>query len=356
MKKALKIVLIVIAALLTIVLAYVAYVFIDYHRQPDKLSLEVTNPQTAQAKTGVSYDIVSYNIGFGAYEADYSFFMDGGTQSWAWSRERLNQNLQHIGDTLAGQHADFYLVEEVDTNATRSYHTDESVVLREKLADMSSVWAINYDSPFLFYPLNQPHGKSVAGIMTFSPFAITDSTRRSLPIENSVMKLVDLDRCYSVSHIAVEGDRELALYCVHLSAYSSDGSIAVEQLKMLVDDMRSEREKGNYVVCGGDFNKDLLVDSSAIFGVSGEEYTWAQAFPTELLSETGMMLVAPYDEENPVPSCRNADAPYNENQFVLTIDGFIVSDNVSVEMAQVIDTGFAYSDHNPVKMTFTLKP
>ena len=39
---------------------------------------------------------------------------------------------------------------------------------------------------------------------------------------------------------------------------------------------------------------------------------------------------------------------------MLTVDGFLVSPNVKVYGAEVIDTGFAYSDHNPVYMDFTL--
>ena len=69
---------------------------------------------------------------------------------------------------------------------------------------------------------------------------------------------------------------------------------------------------------------------------------------------TDLSLVAPLDEANPVPSCRNADAPYHEGQYVLTVDGFVVSDNVTVEQAVVEDTGFAWSDHNPVSMRFVL--
>ena len=37
------------------------------------------------------------------------------------------------------------------------------------------------------------------------------------------------------------------------------------------------------------------------------------------------------------------------------IDGFIVSDNIEPTFVDVIDTGFRYSDHNPVKMKFKLK-
>ena len=66
-------------------------------------------------------------------------------------------------------------------------------------------------------------------------------------------------------------------------------------------------------------------------------------------------LVAPLDEDDPVPSCRNADGPYHQGQYVLTVDGFLVSANVEVQESQVIETGFAYSDHEPVEMTFVLK-
>lgn len=56
-----------------------------------------------------------------------------------------------------------------------------------------------------------------------------------------------------------------------------------------------------------------------------------------------------------VPSCRNADGPYTPEQFVITIDVFIVSDNVKVISSRVEDTGFAYSDHNSVTLVFELE-
>ena len=172
--------------------------------------------------------------------------------------------------------------------------------------------------------------------------------KKNIPNNTITRKLVDLDRCYTVSRVPVDNGKELVLYAVHLSAYTSDGTIAIEQMEMLLADMQSEYEKGNYCVCGGDFNKDLLGNP--------EEYTWAQPLPEELFQGKNLTLVPPLDTENPVPSCRNADAPYHEGQYVVTVDGFLVSDNVSVQQATVIDTGFAYSDHNPVTMTFTLKP
>ena len=39
---------------------------------------------------------------------------------------------------------------------------------------------------------------------------------------------------------------------------------------------------------------------------------------------------------------------------MLTVDGFIVSDNVTVIESRVIDEAFKYSDHNPVIIRFKL--
>ena len=354
MRTALKVLLLLLLAVLVLAAAYVAYVFLAYHRIPDNQVLTVEGSAANTLRPGGTYRALSYNIGFGAYEDDYSFFMDGGTESWAWSEERLKENLDEIAALLQKADADFYLLEEVDVDATRTYHFDESTVLRSAFPDRTCVYAQNYDSPFLLYPFTQPHGASQAGMLTFSRYEISSALRRSLPIEGGFRKFLDLDRCYSVCRLPVEGGRELVLYTLHLSAYSADGSISVEQLKLLLSDMQAEYEKGNYCVAGGDFNKDLLGDSARWFGEADQDYTWAQPLPEGILDGTGITLAAPLDENAPVPSCRNADAPYHEGQYVLTVDGFLVSGNVTVEEATVIDTGFAHSDHNPVSLTFTL--
>lgn len=342
--------LLLAAVLLLTVIGYVVYVLADYSRIEDNEELFVKNGSEAVAPAGEELKIITYNIGFAAYTPEFSFFMDGGEYSRALSSKSVHGTMGGILDLLQNEDADFLMIEEVDQKATRSHYVDEKRILVDELYGYDSVYAVNYDSAYLFYPLNSPHGKSLSGMLTFSRYNVTSSLRRSLPIETSLMKLVDLDRCYSVSRVPTDNGKELVLYTVHLSAYTSDGTIATEQLKMLISDMTAEYEKGNYIVCGGDFNKDLLGDSSEYFGISGEEYTWAQAFPTELLEGKGFSLVAASN----APTCRNADAPYHPEQFVLTVDGFIVSDNVTVVEYETVDVGFKYSDHNPVSMTFIL--
>ena len=357
-KLLLRIVATLLAAAIVVVGGYVAYVFIAWHRLPDvdtrlDMGEEYDGPRPAP-EIGASYDIVTWNLGFGAYSDDFGFFMDGGTESRAYSKDAVLENIGHAIGVLKAGDADFTLLQEVDIGSTRSYHVDEAHLIQDAL-DGFVTFAQNYDSPYLFYPILKPHGASRSGLLTLSDGWISRRVRRSLPIESGFMKLLDLDRCYSKSYIPVAGsDRQLVLYNLHLSAYTSDGSIATEQLKRLCQDMLEEYGRGSWCVAGGDFNKDLPGNSGEVFGVSGEAFTWAQPLEKGLLPE-GLTLVDSLDEAHPVPSCRNADGPYvPEQSFVLIVDGFIVSDNVTVEGCHVIDEGFACSDHNPVKMTFTL--
>lgn len=47
-------------------------------------------------ETGAVYRVSSANAGFGAYSADYSFFMDGGRESRARSRQAVDENMRGI--------------------------------------------------------------------------------------------------------------------------------------------------------------------------------------------------------------------------------------------------------------------
>ncbi len=355
MKKALMILLCAVLVVLVTVAAYAAYVFHSYYRLEDNLTLEVVPSANTEILTmGEPHRILSYNIGFGAYSDDYSFFMDGGKESRARSSEAVRENVGGAMAAVQKADPDLILLQEVDQDGTRSHHIDETALVREALPDYTSVYVQNYDSPYLFWPITSPHGANKAGQLTLSRYPVASALRRSLPIDTGVMKLVDLDRCYAVNRIPV-GDRELVLYNFHLSAYTKDTSIADNQLKMLFDDMLSEVEKGNYAIAGGDFNKDILGNSPEIFGISTEGANWAQPISEELIPD-GLRVIAPFDEAKPVPSCRNADRPYGPDDLILTVDGFVVSDNVTVRESNVLDESFRWSDHNPVYMDFVLNP
>ena len=84
------------------------------------------------------------------------------------------------------------------------------------------------------------------------------------------------------------------------------------------------------------------------------DFGWAMPFPIEMLPD-GLSRCDSYDDGELIPTCRNCDIPYEEGNFTLIVDGFLVSDNVRVTSLKNISTSFAYSDHNPVVMSFVLE-
>lgn len=341
-----------LAAILFAVGGYVLYVVFSYHRIEDNLALSVEGDGAGEATVDEELSLSTYNIGFGAYSADYSFFMDGGEHARALSRDAVIDNTNGAMETIKNKKPDFMLWQEVDTDGTRSYHVNQKEMIAESFHGYDGVFAENYDSPYFLYPFHEPIGANKSGILTLSRFNIESAVRKSLPVENSVTKILDLDRAYSLSLIKTADGKELALYNVHLSAYTSDGTIAEDQLEILSADMQERYNKGNYIIAAGDFNKDMLGDSSEYFTRPEGEYNWAVPFNDGLLPQG----ITSHSGSNS-PTCRNADSPYRGDgtDFVLSVDGVLVSDNVEVISCETIDTAFAYSDHNPVFLKFILK-
>lgn len=358
-KKVLKVAGILAGVLFAALAVYVIYLFATYSRIEDNLALEVEAPaeetETGQLTTEQAYSAVTYNIGFGAYTPDFSFFMDGGRSSWAKSKESVIETVQGAGDLVASLDPDFAIIEEIDLDSTRSYHVNEYDILKQCLPQDYTVFAKNYHSAFLFYPFTQPHGSSNSGIGLFSRYEVTDSVRRSLPISTSLSKFLDLDRCYSVSRVPVDNGKELVIYALHASAYGNSDAIREAQITMLTEDMEQEYAAGNYVICGGDFNHDLKADEN-----SGEECeSWAYPFPRSRLSKHFSFAMDSLTEEERNGlwnSSRNADMEYVEGvTYTVTLDGFLISDNVECVSYENINTGYTYSDHDPVCLKFKLK-
>ena len=352
-----KLLLGVLIAILIAVIAYLLYVVLTYSRIPDNQPLEVEGAAESDVVSlSEEYTVVTQNLGFGAYTKDFTFFMDGGEESWAESPESVRSCIKAAADRVLTFDPDFIIFQEVDIDSTRSYHIDQYAILTEYFGNYSRLKAINYNSAFLAYPFTEPHGASYSSMATFSRFSITSSLRRTFPISTSFSKFLDLDRCYTVSRIDVENGKELIIYNVHSSAYGGSDEIRTAQMTMLMNDMKAEYEKGNYVICGGDFNHDFTGDSTQRLnaGLGTLEYGWAQPFPAELIPD-GFSRCISYNDGAVNPTCRNCDVPYEEGNFTIIVDGFIVSDNVECIEVENIVTGFEYSDHNPVVLKFKLK-
>ena len=155
LKRILKILLIVLIILILVIAGYVVYVFASYHRAEDNITLEVEGKaQESALPVCRTLTAVTYNLGFGAYSDDFSFFMDGGDESRCRTEESAESNIKNAVEAVKKLGADIYLFEEVDFDSTRSRNTDQRQIASDVLGDgYCRVFAQNYDSPYLFWPL-----------------------------------------------------------------------------------------------------------------------------------------------------------------------------------------------------------
>lgn len=362
MKRVLAVVGVILLVGVLVVGGYVAYLMATYNRISDNQPVEVQNNPSALLKTGETYTAAIYNIGFGAYTPDYTFFLDEGSMadgtetvgvhSVAASKESVLACTDGAISVLKDLDPDFVMLQEVDTDSTRSYQVNQKAAVEQAFPDYSSTFAVNFHSAFLAYPLGEPHGTVNAGLLTMGDTQVSDAVRRSYPVDDGFpTKFFDLDRCFLVERLPVEGGHDLVLINSHMSAYDEGGLIRAQQLELLTSVLAQEAAAGNYVIAGGDWNH-ALCGSLELYESQQNVPPWVATFNESDLP-AGFSVVRPTNLES-TPTCRGADIPYEKGfTYTVTVDGFIVSDNV-VATAENIDTSFLYSDHNPVKLTFSL--
>ncbi len=363
LNRILKIVGIVLLAIAAALAAYVIYMQATYYRIEDNLPLEIKNNQSAGLDTGAEYTALTYNVGFGAYDPSYTFFMDkgvmedgtpvSGVHGRAASEDSMMRNIQGSAGVIREQDVDFVLMQEVDEHATRSFYYDQKAFYESQFPEYASVFALNFHAPYMILPVNEPHGSVQAGLLSLSKHKIDDAKRISYPVSTAFFeKFFELDRCIAQVRIPVSNGKELVLMNNHMSAYDEGGTLRKQQLQMLNQLMTEEFQKGNYVIVGGDFNQELT-GKTANFPSQQKVPEWVNVIGAEEIAP-GMHIVQAKNAPT-TPTCRSCDIPYQPGvNYTAILDGFIVSDNVQAT-AEHIDTGFAYSDHNPVKLTFALQ-
>ena len=91
---ALKVLLAAAAAAAAAFIVYFIYLLCAYHRLDDNIVLDISGfADIGTAETGTEYTVMTWNLGFGAYSSDFSFFMDGGDYSRARSADEVNSNI-----------------------------------------------------------------------------------------------------------------------------------------------------------------------------------------------------------------------------------------------------------------------
>ena len=351
MKRFLKVLLIIVLVIVTAAAGLIAWLSIAEYRPEavEELNFTARDESAPALPQGESLTVLSWNIGYAGLGSNADFFMDGGENVKSSDRVRVESNLLNISQLLYGENApDLILLQEVDTNSSRTYNIDQSACL----AGANAAHALNYSCPFVPFPL-PPIGKVNSGVFTTTDYAIDRAERVSLPCPFSwPVSTANLKRCLLVSYLPIEGsDRQLVLVNLHLEAYD-DGEGKIAQTRQLNEFIQAEYEKGNYVIAGGDFNQ--------IFPGSLEVYpnTHPELWEPGVLTEDMLPVGWSYAYDLRVPSCRLLNRPYDpedtENTQHYVIDGFILSPNVTLESVETLDEGFIASDHNPVLLRVTL--
>lgn len=343
-----KVLGLVVGAVLAFILIFVLFSIITEFRPDDVETPDFqTTDNILNKKTMIS--ICSFNTGYAGLDAGEDFFMDGGTHVLPGSKEQVESNINGISEVLDMLPADFYFLQEVDQDSSRSFHINQ---LEKYVPDYGSrVYARNYYCKWVPYPLPMI-GKVDSGVMTLSDYMIESAERVQLPCAFSwPTSMYNLKRALLITRIPIEGsDKELVLINFHLEAYD-DGEGKKLQKKALIKTLKDEYAKGNYVVAGGDFNQ-AFPKTTNLYPLSTDEKIWKPGkFARKDIPEGWSLCFDPS-----VPTCRSVDRAYTgepDHQFYV-IDGFLISPNVEMVNLMTVDFQFKYSDHNPIMIYINL--
>ncbi len=299
----------------------------------------------------VVFSALTWNVGYFGLGSNMDFFYDGGIRM----RDSLmnsNRNLGMITQWLQNNDSiDFVFLQEVDVNSKRSYNIDQRNKLNVSLPGYYPFFAFNFKVKFVPLPLMEPMGKVESGIMLFSEYIPTLSSRYSLPGQYSWPKnLFLLDRCMIVNRYKIKNsNKELILINTHFEAYD-EGSIRKKQLDYLQKLLMEEDQKGNYFVVGGDWNQSPPNIKTHIDGYVFDTIHLMK-IPADFC-QRGWQFA--YDSLNPTD--RWLDMPFDKTKNgVSIIDFFLASENIEILSCKTQPCDFKYSDHQPVVLQFRLK-
>lgn len=329
-------------------LLFLLYATIDDYR-PEEIITQTTECEEDILSDSLQVKLLIWNIGYAGLDASMDFFYDGGA-SMRPSREGVRRNMEGILGNLSPYRSyDFILLQEVDQDSKRSYHTNEYGEIRDLFAEHGSYFGVNYDVGFVPIPLKEPMGKVKSGLMTLSKYCPDQVERRGFPGNYSwPMKLFMLDRCFLVNRYHLANHKDLLIINTHNSAYD-DGSLRAQQMDYLRDYLLSESDRGNYIIVGGDWNQTP-------YGIEPE--LPSHRFDTDNLSYVQKDYPAPgwtwaYDPG--LPTNRRVAVPYERGSSLTTIiDCYLLSPNIRLEHVETIDLDFQYSDHQPVILQVSL--
>ncbi len=177
------------------------------------------------------------------------------------------------------------------------------------------------------------------------------SERIALPgISDFPKKIFYLERCLLMQRYKLPSGKELIVINTHYEAYD-DGSVKKQQMELTRKLVEEEYAKGNYVVIGGDWNIAPPDFNVHTFEKEKEDD------PLYLMNnDKSFMPGWTYAFDPTIATNRKNKTAFDPAKtFTTVIDYYLLSPNIETVEVKGQDMGFAYSDHQPVKLTVRLK-
>lgn len=357
MKRLFKIIFKVVVVIVFIVGLFLGYLTV-FEYKPSKLTeITVKGAQTNNVDLDTTYKALTFNIGYASLGKDEDFVMDGGKKGRTDSKAIMQGYLDGITGILNDSTADIYFIQEVDLKSRRSYRVNQVDAISTSLGETyNQTFAYNFKAQFVPFPVSLTDyiGYVESGLQTLAKFEMTEAIRHQFPGAFSwPLRVANLKRAMVVHEMPINGsDKSLVIVNLHMSAYDGDGTLREQEMAYLKLFLQEQKVLGNYVVVGGDFNQ-TFPDAIGIYPPTQDIWIAYDMEPDFLPSGYR------FGVDLGLPSCRLLNQPYNPSdsgtQYYI-IDGFIVSDNISISSVQNLNHGFLYSDHNPIAMSFKLIP
>jgi endonuclease/exonuclease/phosphatase family metal-dependent hydrolase len=352
LKIVLRVILFIILAIALLLGGIIYYNSANDYNPTEKEKLSIFGKGYLNIPEDSMVSFLSWNIGYCGLGKDMDFFYDGG-KSVRPSKENFQKYLNGTLNFLARfDTVDMILLQEVDTSARRTYYTNEVKLIGQFLPNYYQAFAKNYDVRFVPVPFTSPMGNVVSGMITLSKSKPVEAFRYPYHASYSWPKnLFMLDRCLIYTKFKMPGGKDLVLINTHNSAFDDAAELREIESYIMKAIMLDEYERGNYVVVGGDWNRnppgfDIKKLSSKVGKTTAEPKLEKDFLPQ------GWKWV--YDPE--IPTNRENIAPYLKGKTKTTIiDYFAVSPNLDVMEYKTINTDFENSDHQPVFVRVKIK-
>lgn len=331
-------VLIILGAVILLAGAWLAAFLIINHSAVAQTRDVQRRPAADLAMAGDTLDILVWNLGYGGLGAGSDFVSDGGAHLFPPSRAAVRANVEGITRFLERNPAEVAVFQELARGGPVNYWVDVRAAVERVLTGRDVTFFADFQTRLMPWPLRMVHGQGL-----YSRLAVQDADVVALPAEDA--GIFGVRRRYASPLIRLAGDQNWTIVSVHLAAFDENATVRTRQLRELMAWAQREYERGRRVVIAGDWNFQIA-ETDFPHETDERFLFWLFPFPQDALPE-GWRIGA----DATIPSVRTNHQPYVRGQnYVTTIDGFIVSPNVEIEGVRGHDLGFEHTDHQPVRI------